>query len=97
MSIKRNSVVIVPQEQFDEVLEKLTRIEGLILGDAKKEASGEWMESEEARKMLGVSVKTWQNWRDARKLPFSQLGRKIWVKRSAIDSFLESNKVGGRA
>lgn len=94
MAIQSKSVVLIPQEQFDEVLEKLTRIESLILGDAKKEAGEEWLKSEDARKLLGVSVKTWQNWRDARKIPFTQFGRSIWVKRSAIEDFLQSNNVG---
>lgn len=97
MTKKSNSVVLIPQDQFDELMDRIIRIENLILGDAKKEASEEWIKSEEARKMLGVSIKTWQNWRDARKLPFSQLGRTIWVKKSAINAFLEDNNVGGRA
>ena len=91
MEMNRNAVVLIPQEQIGEMLEKLTRIENLILGDAKKEAGEEWLKSEDARKLLGVSAKTW---RDARKIPFTQFGRSIWVKRSAIEDFLQSNNVG---
>lgn len=89
-----NKKFIVAQEaQYDELLEKVSRIENLILGQAKVEAEAQWLDSDEARKMLGVSSKTWQSWRDGRLIPFVQFGRKIWVKRADIESFLQSHYV----
>ena len=61
-----------------------------VKGKAKAEAEGQWIESEEARKMLGVSAKTWQTYRDSRAIPFSQFGRKIYVKKADIEAFLQA-------
>lgn len=73
--------------------EKQDRIEALILNRNRREANASWVESEEARKMLGVCPRTWQNMRDNRVIPFSQFGRKIWVRRSDIDNFIKSNLI----
>ncbi|WP_303642638.1 helix-turn-helix domain-containing protein [uncultured Bacteroides sp.] len=51
------------------------------------------MESEAARKLLGVSSKTWQNYRDQRVIPFSQIGRKIYVNRTDLDAYLRSHRI----
>ena len=53
----------------------------------------EYLTSTEARKLLGVSQKTWQTYRDERRIPFSQFGRKIYVKRSDIEEFISSHKI----
>ncbi len=39
------------------------------------------------------SQKTWQTYRDKRLIPFSQFGRKIYVKRADLEAFLEGNKI----
>lgn len=57
------------------------------------DSSGEWIESEAARKLLGVSPKTWQNYRDQRIIPFSQIGRKIYVNRADLDAFLRKHRI----
>ena len=53
----------------------------------------EWLTSEEARKILGGSPKTWQNYRDRGIIPFSQTGRKIYVLRSDLDNYLKSHRI----
>ncbi|MBD5368943.1 MAG: helix-turn-helix domain-containing protein, partial [Bacteroides sp.] len=55
-----------------------------------------WLESEEARKLLGISPKTWQNYRDQRLIPFSQIGRKIYVNQADIDNFLHKHRIDSR-
>ena len=57
------------------------------------DSGSEWIESEDARKILGVSPKTWQNYRDQRIIPFSQIGRKIYVNRADIDAFLRQHRI----
>jgi hypothetical protein len=43
--------------------------------------------------MLGVSSKTWQNYRDNRIIPFAQFKRKISVKRSDLEAFMEAHYI----
>lgn len=47
-------------------------------------------------KLFGVSSKTWQNYRGQRLIPFSQIGRKIYVNRADLDAFLSNYFRGNR-
>ena len=85
--------VLLPKSELDEITSRLDELKELVKGKAQQEALGRWIESEEARKILGVSPKTWQTYRDTRALPFSQFGRKIYVKQADLDAFLESHKI----
>ena len=55
-------MVVLPQETLDEIMEVVHRAAD-IQGATSKPAD-EWLTSEEARKILGVSSKTWQNYPD---------------------------------
>lgn len=57
-----------------------------------KDYTNDWVESQEARKLLGISARTWQMYRDKRVIPFSQFGRKIYVKRTDIEEFLRKHQ-----
>ena len=85
--------VMLPKETLDAITSSLNEVKDLIKGKAQAEAKARWVESEEARKMLGVSPKTWQTYRDNRALPFSQFGRKIYVKQADLEAFLESHTI----
>ena len=67
--------------------------ETLVIKRNKEEAGSEWIESVEARKMLGVSPKTWQTYRDRRVIPFAQIGRKILVKKADLDAFMREHYI----
>lgn len=87
------ALIIMPKSALDELKAGLNEVIALIKGKAQAEAQGQWVESEEARKMLGVSAKTWQTYRDNRAIPFSQFGRKIYVKKADIEAFLQSHLI----
>ena len=90
---EQKTLVILPKSVLDAITASLNEVKELIKGKAKAEAEGQWIESEEARKMLGVSAKTWQTYRDSRAIPFSQFGRKIYVKQADLDAFLEAHRI----
>ena len=85
------TMVMVPEEELRNLHDTLEQIIDLITRRNVDDSSSEWIESEEARKLLGTSPKTWQNYRDQRLIPFSQIGRKIYVNRTDLDSFLVSS------
>lgn len=84
---------MVPKSELDALKNGLEEIKGLILNSKKNDFLNSWVESEEARKQVGVSPRTWQSMRDKRVIPFSQYGRKIYFRQSDIDAFLVSNLV----
>ncbi|MFA5463291.1 MAG: helix-turn-helix domain-containing protein [Dysgonamonadaceae bacterium] len=87
------SMAVVPQDWLKNVLSKLDAVESLIKGKQEEELAEQWIESQKARQMLGISQKTWQTYRDNRVIPFSQFGRKIYVKRIDLETFLEDNLI----
>lgn len=81
-----------------------TETVGRILGEVrlmKKMLQGgifskEIIPSKDVPAYLGISRKTWQRYRDRRLIPFSQVGRKIWVRRSDLDAFLEKGLINSK-
>ncbi len=87
-------MVMIPQEEWQSLNDKLDRLAEIIENRNASDRDAEWLESEAARKLLGVSLKTWQNYRDQRVIPFSQIGRKIYVNRADLDAFLRRHRIG---
>ena len=89
---------VVPEEEWRNLHATLKQIIDLITrrNADDSSSSSEWIESEAARKLLGISPKTWQNYRGQRLIPFSQIGRKIYVNRADLDSFLRSHRIAPR-
>ena len=86
-------MIILPQAAWEGLNQKLEELAKLVTNKNKAEALDEWIESGEARKMLGVSQKTWQTYRDNRVIPFSQFGRKIYVKKADLEAFMQSHYI----
>ncbi len=89
-------MAVVPQNWLDELTEKLESVKTLLEEKTEEEINSQWVESTVARKLLGVSQKTWQTYRDERRIPFSQFGRKIYVKRADLEAFMESHYITAR-
>lgn len=87
------SVVVLPQSEWECIKDLLNEVKDTLTTKQVQEANSRWIESTEARKMLNVSAKTWQDYRDKRVIPFVQFGRKIFVKRADIEAFMESHYI----
>jgi len=83
--------VLMPQSTLDAITSGIEELKTMIAGKNNADADRQWIESAEARNLLGVSQKTWQTYRDNRTIPFSQFGRKIYVRRSDIETFLQNH------
>lgn len=89
-------MAVIPQSYLDDIKDGLEEIKTLFREKSKAEIGGQWIESIEVRKRLGVSQKTWQTYRDERRIPFSQFGRKIYVKRADLEKFMEQHYINAR-
>lgn len=87
------AMVVVPQSVWEGVKDDLQQVKELLIKKNTEKVENEWLESVKARKMLGVSPKTWQTYRDRRIIPFAQIGRKILVKRADLDAFLDAHYI----
>lgn len=86
---------MIPQKEWQTLNDKLDRLAEMIENRNVSDRDAEWLESEAARKLLGVSPKTWQNYRDQRVISFSQIGRKIYVNRADLDTYLRRHRIEG--
>lgn len=87
------NMVMLPKDAWQDMASTLKEIKDVLETKKAEEVNNEWIGSAEARKMLGVSPKTWQNYRDNRIIPFTQFGRKISVKRSDLEAFMEAHYI----
>lgn len=90
---KQVTMVAFADSEIAEMWNALNELKASIAKMQEESYLSKWIESESARKMLGVCSKTWQTMRDRRTIPFSQFGRKIYVKVSDIEAFMESNLI----
>lgn len=90
-------ITLIPQTVVDELVQDVKSIkESLQYSQSQPNMGEEWIASNEVLKLLGISRKTWQKYRNERRIPFSQFGRKIYVKKADLDAFMEENKFEGR-
>ena len=87
------TMILLPQNEWEGLKQKLEELAKLVTNRNQSDMMNEWIESGEARKMLGVSQKTWQTYRDNRIIPFSQFGRKIYVKKADLEAFMQSHYI----
>lgn len=80
---------VLPAEDIQQIKSDLIEIKEALSKKSAEQISASYIESKQIPKLLNISSKTWQTWRDRRKIPFIQFGSKIWVKRIDLDSFLE--------
>lgn len=90
------SVVVLPQAEWEGIKDLLNEVKDTLKTRSAEEVNSQWIESTEARKMLGVSAKTWQDYRDKRVIPFSQFGRKIYVRRADIEAFMQQHYISAK-
>ena len=97
VSTQQVSLVVIPQQAWEEVNQTLQELKSILTNQKKDAANNQWIKSTEARKLLKISPKTWQTYRDERRIPFSQFGRKIYVKRADLEAFMEQHYINARS
>lgn len=94
-SNEMQSLVVIPLQKLDELIEKQNEILGLLnnpVSNQKKEVHPDYVTELEAKKMLGKgSTWFWQQ-RQSGKLPFSKVGRTIYYLVSDIQSLIQLAK-----
>lgn len=94
--VENYNMVVVPQVILENISKTLSNIENLLQKKSEEELANQWLESTLVRKILGISAKTWQTYRDERKIPFSQFGRKIYVKKADLEAFMKQHYICAR-
>jgi len=82
-------VITIESEAFQKIVEQLEAIKKRLCEVIKSNPLSEmWMDNHDVCQILHVSKRTLQHYRDSGKIPFSQIGAKIYYKAIDIDAFL---------
>ena len=78
--------------KLQKISEKIDKLADIITQYSNNLMNKELLNIEEACKVLSVSKRTLQSWRDSGIIPFSQIGSKIYFKTSDIRQIIEENR-----
>ena len=95
MNVNENNlnVAVVPQDFLKKMEADMNEMKAILTAKNDEEINSQWIESVKIPKLLGISMKTWQTYRDKRLIPFSQIGSKIYVKRSDLEKFMNDHYI----
>ena len=73
------------KKKFEEFIERMDKI---CAPHCKKKEM--WLDNSDVCRLLNVSARTMQTYRDTGKLPYSQINGKIYYKVVDVDAFVQS-------
>jgi len=82
------TVITIESDAFNKIIDSIKKIEEHILKPQTKPLSEIWLDIPETLKMLHVSKRTLQNYRDTGVLSFSKKGGKIYFRESDLQAHL---------
>ena len=86
-------MIMLPEEAVNQILNDQKLILERLDQKQEENFAESYLDSKQIPKLLNISLKTWQNYRDKRKIPFIQFGSKIWVKRIDLEAFLDKHYI----
>jgi excisionase family DNA binding protein len=85
-------VITIESQAFQKLVDQLEAIQQKLNKEkSTTPLSDIWMDNQDVCELLHVSKRTLQHYRDSGKIPFSQIGAKIYYKASDIDEFLNQH------
>tara|TARA_R100000951_G_C2633307_1_gene178433 strand:- start:500 stop:772 length:273 start_codon:yes stop_codon:yes gene_type:complete len=85
-------VITIESQAFQKIVDQLEAIQQKLNKEkSTTPLSDIWMDNQDVCELLHVSKRTLQHYRDSGKIPFSQIGAKIYYKASDIDEFLNQH------
>jgi excisionase family DNA binding protein len=85
--------IVLEEAKLEQIFSDLAEIKKELKSSKEESLVNQWIQSETARKMLGVCRKTWQDYRDKKVIPFSQFGRKIYIKKADLEAFMIKHRI----
>lgn len=84
------NAVILKQEEYNELINSIKEIKTK-LSEKSKSIADEFIENDGFLKLMKISRRTAQTWRDEGVISFSQQGKKIYYRHTDIKKFLDAN------
>ncbi len=77
-------------------LQEITETLKSIAAQLSKKEETVWLDNQEVCQLLKISKRTLQFYRDTKVISFSQIGHKIYYKKSAIEEMLEKHYIDNK-
>jgi len=90
------NLTVVPSDFLEKMEADLQELKESLRVKNEQEINSQWIESVKVPKILGISRKTWQTYRDRKMINYSQIGSKIYVLRADLESFMISHRIDAR-
>lgn len=89
---------IITLEEFNQLKDLIINLNAKVdkIVNVLPHISDIWLDNRETSKILHVTTRTLQRYRDEKLISFSQIGSKILYKRSDIERFLADHKIRAR-
>ena len=84
------TAVILTSEQYQEIIQKLDELRSQLAAN-KNSVEVQFIDNQQFIKLMSVSKRTAQTWRDEGIISFSQVGSKIYYRMSDVKKMLDSN------
>lgn len=82
-------VITIESEAFQQILNRLEEISHKLKESHPKGPLKEvWLDNQEVCQLLHISKRLLQSYRDSGKLPYSQIGAKLYYRADDIETFL---------
>lgn len=85
------SVFVMPGQEFKELVQDLKDAATALHSRTKKDEK-KFVSNEEFMRMMGISKRTAQTWRDQGLIAFSQIGGKIYYQSTDIEILMQSHR-----
>lgn len=92
----QKTVVIMEEEALKTLTAKVEDMRQdikMLLSKMTSHSSDNWVDNQDAMRLLGVSLRTMQKYRDSGFIGFSKFGKKIYYKVSDIENLFEKHFV----
>ena len=84
---------MIEESRLNNLIQGMEEIKSILTEKKDDDVSAMYVQAEKARLILGVSRKTWQEYRNKRDIPFIQFGRKIYVKKADLEDFMNKHYI----
>jgi hypothetical protein len=82
--------IILTKDQYQELVIRIDEIKS-VLSEKQKEPKEVFLDNQEFLKLMNISKRTGQTWRDDGIIAFSQVGSKIYYRMNDIQKLLDKN------
>ena len=86
---------VIELEDLKPIVERLEKIENVI-NEKKGGLESQYIGNQEFLRIMGISKRTAQSWRDEGIFPFSQIGGKIYYCKNDVVKTLEKFRYDGK-